>query len=124
MLHAPNTSALGVARLRARSGENFGRTPSYCACLTASEIEAIQPSIIVLPCAEIGGCRPRGYLYIDSSQPARPEAIQSDLQGPKQAIVDYCNLKLFLSPESSPCYIVLVCVEGLISSCLSSTVSF
>ena len=71
LLHALNTSTLSVARLKARFGEHFGRTPSYCACLTATE---------------------------------RPEAIQSDLQGPRQAIVDYCNLKLFPSPESSLCY--------------------
>ena len=55
MLHALNTSALGVARSKARFGEHFCRTPSYCACLTATEIEAIQPSLIVLECAEIGG---------------------------------------------------------------------
>ena len=48
---------------------------------------------------------PRALVYIDPSQPARPEATQSDLQGPRQAIIDYCNLKLFPSPESSPCYI-------------------
>ena len=47
---------------------------------------------------------PRALIYIDPSQPARPEAIQSDLRGPRQTIVDYCNLKLFPSPESSPCY--------------------
>ena len=42
---------------------------------------------------------PRAVVYIDPSQPARPEAIQSDLQGPRQAIVDYCNLKLIPNPK-------------------------
>ena len=61
VLHALNTSALGVARLKGRFGEHvgctyaFGRTPSYCACLKAIEIEAIQPSLICVTYAEIGG---------------------------------------------------------------------
>ena len=41
MLHALNTSALGVARLKVRFGEYFSCTPSYCVCLTATKIKAI-----------------------------------------------------------------------------------
>ena len=55
VLHALNTSVLGVAWLKARFCEHFGRTPSYCACLKAIEIEAIQPLLICVTYAEIGG---------------------------------------------------------------------
>ena len=54
MLHALNTSKLGVAWLKARFGEYEGCITSYGLMSQLTENEAIQPSLIVLLCAETG----------------------------------------------------------------------
>ena len=54
----------------------------------------------------IGGpqrLEPWRHLYIEPSQPTRPEVIQLDLQGPRQAIEGYCNLKQCQALVFSPC---------------------
>ena len=84
---------------------HFACTTSYGLMSQLTKMKLFSPHIYCVTNREdrrLGP--PRALVYIDPSQPARSEAIQSDLQGPRQAIVDYCNLKLFPSPDSSPCY--------------------
>ena len=84
---------------------HFCRTTSYGLMSQLTKMKLFSPHIYcVTKCGDRGLGPPRALIYIDPSQPARPEAIQSDLQGSRQAIVDYYNLKPIPSPEASPCY--------------------
>ena len=97
--HALDTSAFGVARLKARFGESLRPYDLVWPYVATHENEAIQPSYILCNLARRSEVRtPRALVYIDLSQAARLEAIQSDLQGPRQAIVDYCKSEAISKP--------------------------
>ena len=98
MSHALNTSVLGVARLKARFGESLRPYDLVWPHVSTHENEAIQPSYILCNQARRSEVRTPEGTCINRPKLARSEAIQSDLQGPRQAIVDYCKSEAISKP--------------------------